>query len=321
MLQRIVDHDGSDLHARGERTAVHARARQPHARSRTCGPIDRSMLAGVIGALTERRPNLRGEFDHAGEADLSYELDGRRALPREHLQGARSPRADAARDPGRGAAHRRHRRAAGAQGSRARAPRAGAGDRRDGLGQDDHARGHDRPHQPRRRRSTSSRSRTRSRSCTPNHQSIVSQREVGADTLRLPAGAAARAAPGPGRDPDRRDPRRGDDAHGARRCGDRPPRARDAPHDQRAGDDRARARPVPVRRRAAGARDARGRAQGHRVAAPGQHDRRQAHGRRRGDGLTRRASPTASPTPRRPPRSPRRSPTASTTACRRSTRR
>jgi twitching motility protein PilT len=40
------------------------------------GAIDRATLAGVIGALTERRPNLRGEFDHAGEADLSYELPG-----------------------------------------------------------------------------------------------------------------------------------------------------------------------------------------------------------------------------------------------------
>ena len=41
-------------------------------------------------------------------------------------------------------------------------------------------------------------------------RSIINQREVGSDTAELRPGAAARPAPGPRRDPDRRDARRGD---------------------------------------------------------------------------------------------------------------
>ncbi|MCW2920863.1 MAG: twitching motility protein [Thermoleophilia bacterium] len=73
MLQRIVDFDGSDLHAR-ENEPPFMRVHGNLTQIPDIGPLDRPMLAGVIGALTERRPNLRGEFDHAGEADLSYEL-------------------------------------------------------------------------------------------------------------------------------------------------------------------------------------------------------------------------------------------------------
>jgi twitching motility protein PilT len=73
MLQRIVEHDGSDLHVR-ENEPPFMRRHGSLQHVPDLGPIDRPTLAGVIGALTERRPNLRGEFDHAGEADLSYEL-------------------------------------------------------------------------------------------------------------------------------------------------------------------------------------------------------------------------------------------------------
>ncbi len=75
MLQRIVELDGSDLHAR-ENEPPFMRRHGTLMHIPDIGPLDRQTLAGVIGALTDRRPNLRGEFDHAGEADLSYELSG-----------------------------------------------------------------------------------------------------------------------------------------------------------------------------------------------------------------------------------------------------
>ncbi|MCW2922627.1 MAG: twitching motility protein, partial [Thermoleophilia bacterium] len=75
MLQRIVELDGSDLHAR-ENEPPFMRRHGNLVQLPDVGPLDRAALAGVIGALTAGRPNLRGEFDHAGEADLSYELDG-----------------------------------------------------------------------------------------------------------------------------------------------------------------------------------------------------------------------------------------------------
>ena len=100
-----------------------------------------------------------------------------------------------------------------------RARRGGArhrpGHRHDRLGQVDDAGGDDRPHQRDARASTSSRSRTRSSSCTATSARSINQREVGMDTGVLQARAAPRPAPGPGRDPDRRDARRGDGPHRA----------------------------------------------------------------------------------------------------------
>ena len=67
-----------------------------------------------------------------------------------------------------------------------------------------------------------------------DRNSIINQREVGAGHRLLRARAAPRAAPGPGRDPDRRDARRGDGPHRAQRGRDRPPRALHAAHGRRA---------------------------------------------------------------------------------------
>ncbi len=68
---------------------------------------------------------------------------------------------------------------------------------------------------------------------------------------------AACPAPGPGRDPDRRDARRGDRAHGAVGGRDRPPRALDRPHAGRDGDGQPDHRLLPAPPAAAGAGDAR----------------------------------------------------------------
>ena len=90
----------------------------------------------------------------------------------------------------------------------------------------------------------------------------------------LQARPAARAAPGPGRDPGRRDARRGDRPHRAVRGRDRPPRALHAAHRRRAGDDQPHHRLLPAPSAAAGPRDDRRHAEGHRLPAPRPHRRR-----------------------------------------------
>ncbi len=81
-----------------------------------------------------------------------------------------------------------------------------------------------------------------------------------ADLRRRPEG---RTAPGPRRDPRRRDARPRDDLDGADRRRDRPPRLRHAAHAERAVDDRPRHRRLPAAPAAAGARPALGRPPGH----------------------------------------------------------
>ena len=91
----------------------------------------------------------------------------------------------------------------------------------------------------------------------------------------LQARAAPRAAPGPGRDPRRRDARRGDGPHRAVRGRDRPPRALDAPHRGRARDDQPHHRLLPAPPAAAGARDDRRHAEGRHLPAARAARRRQ----------------------------------------------
>jgi hypothetical protein len=79
-------------------------------------------------------------------------------------------------------------------------------------------------------------------------------RHAAADRAGLPRRPAPRAAPGSGRDPDRRDARPRDDLDGDHRRRDGPPGVRHAAHDERDLDRRSHHRRVPDRRAAAGAR-------------------------------------------------------------------
>ena len=63
----------------------------------------------------------------------------------------------------------------------------------------------------------------------------INQREIGSDTASFKR-ALAGAAPGPGRDPDRRDARRGDGADRAVSCRNRTPRVLDTAHGRRGRD-------------------------------------------------------------------------------------
>jgi twitching motility protein PilT len=74
VLAAVVANDGSDLHVReGEPPFMRRHGTLVHVPDMQ--PLDRATVAGMIGALTMRRPGLREEFEHAGEADLSYELE------------------------------------------------------------------------------------------------------------------------------------------------------------------------------------------------------------------------------------------------------
>ncbi|MCW2974451.1 MAG: twitching motility protein, partial [Thermoleophilia bacterium] len=75
MLTSIVGHDGSDLHVR-EGEPPFMRKHGTLMPVPEFGVVDSATLTGIIGALTVKRPTLRGEFEEAGEADLSYQVDG-----------------------------------------------------------------------------------------------------------------------------------------------------------------------------------------------------------------------------------------------------
>ena len=91
---------------------------------------------------------------------------------------------------------------------------------------------------------------------------IVNQRELGSDAQSFAAGPEGRPAPGPRRDPRRRDARPGDDLHRPDRGRDRPPRLRDPAHAGRAADDRPHHRRLPRPPAGPGPRAALGRAAG-----------------------------------------------------------
>ena len=103
---------------------------------------------------------------------------------------------------------------------------------------------------------------------------LVNQRELGSDAQSFGDGAEGRPAPGPRRDPGRRDARPRDDLDRPDRGRDRPPRVRDAAHAGHRADDRPHHRRVPRPPAGPGARAALGRAAGH-------HDPAAAADRRR----------------------------------------
>ena len=151
--------------------------------------------------------------------------------------------------------------------------------RHDRLRQVDHARGDARPHEPDDGQAHRH-DRGPDRVPAPRPQ-LDHQPARGRLRHRVvQARPAARAAPGPGHDPDRRDARRGDRPDRAERGRDRPPRALDAPHGRRLGVDQPHHRLLPAAPAAAGARDDRRHAEGHRLPAA-RPDRRRQRPRRR----------------------------------------
>jgi hypothetical protein len=171
-------------------------------------------------------------------------------VPRQRADPEGGARPRDAPDPAEAAVVRADRPAGIGAAAVAPAPRPRAGHRPDRFGQDDDAGDDDRLDQQATATCTSSRSRTRSSTTTPQ--------EVAGDAARgrhrravVRGGDAPRAAPGPRRDPARRDARPRDDLGGDHRRRDGPPGVRHAAHDRRCPHRRSHHRPVPAR--AAGA--------------------------------------------------------------------
>ena len=95
---------------------------------------------------------------------------------------------------------------------------------------------------------------------------VVTQREIGPDAPSFAEALRAAPAPGPGRDPPRRDARPRDDRDLADRRRDRAPRPRHPAHAERSVHDRPRHRRLPARPAGAGAHAAREHPPGHRHA-------------------------------------------------------
>ena len=214
-------------------------------------------------------PDKLAEFEAENEVDFSYARRGPRPLPRQRLPPARLDLDRHARDPGRHQVRRGARRCRRSITRLAEEERGiilltgttGSGKSTTLAAMIDHM------------------NRTMHKHIVTiedpieflhrDRNSIINQREVGAGHGVVQARPAARAAPGPGRHPGRRDARRGDGPHRAERGRDRPPRALHAAHRRRVGDDQPHHRLLPAASAAAGARDDRRHAQGHRLPAPG----------------------------------------------------
>ena len=230
-MRTLVERGGSDLHIKVGSPAA-ARITATWARSSR----DRRSPPRTPSAPSRRSPTRKPSerIRRRRRGRLRLRDPRRRALPRQRLPPARFgldrlPR-DSLRGPQRSPS-------SGCREAVRKLAESQRGivlaDRHHRLRQEHDPGGDDRPHQRATGRVTSSPSRTRSSTCTATRRSIVNQREIGADTESFAAGDAARPAPGPRRDPDRRDARRGDGPHGALRRRDRPPRALDPPHPRR----------------------------------------------------------------------------------------
>ena len=168
----------------------------------------------------------------------------RQALPRQRVHAARRDLGRLPCDPARDPELRDAPHAAGRPPPRRRAARARARHRSDRIGQVDDTRGDDRPHQPH-EEAAHHHDRGSDRDA-PSRPQQHRQPARGGDRHRLLlAGAPPRAAPGPGRDPDRRAPRPGDGRDRAAGGRVRPPRLLDHAHRRLGRDDRPDDRVLP----------------------------------------------------------------------------
>ena len=282
-LRYVVEREGSDLHvkvASPPMARIHGalrpiegsepltRARRPRRRSSTSSPTQRCSRSSPTRARRTsptRSAGCRGSASTPSASAASVSI-ACRAIPFQ-------VRTIDDLGPARGDPH-----------ARRAAARDRPADRHDRLGQVDDAGGDDRPHQL---EPLAAHRHPRGPDRVPApRQALDHQPARGRPGHReLRPRDAQGAAPGPGRDPDRRDARRGDGPHRARGRRDRPPRALHAPHPGRVGDDQPDHRLLPAPPPAAGAGDARVDAAGRGLAAARPADRRQRAGRGlRGDG-------------------------------------
>ena len=253
-LRYVVEREGSDLHvkvASPPMARVHGALRPIEGTE----PLTEEDTEGALEHILRRRA-AAGGVRQRGRGRLLLRDPRAVALPGQRLSPAGLRLDRLPRDPLPGADDRRPRAARGDPQAGRAAARDHPAHRDDRLGQVDDPGGDDRPHQldplpPRRH------PRGPDRVPAPR-QALDHQPARGRSRHReLREGDAPGAAAGPRRDPDRRDARRGDRPHGARRRRDRAPRAVHAAHPRRHRDDQPDRRLLPAAPSAAGAGDAR----------------------------------------------------------------
>ena len=274
----ILRHDGALQ--RGRRLAAAHRA----AARRGAGHGHGTRLGAARDLRPDRRPRPRL---HASRPSAS----ARQRLPPARRDLVRVPR-----DPEQGARLRRPRPARGDRAAGRRAARPRPLHRRDGIGEDDHARGDHRAHQrhaPVPHRHDRGPDRDPARRPARDRQPARDR----AGHALVQRGPPPGAAPGPRRDPDRRDARRRDGAD--RDAGGRvgPPRPLDPAHDGCGRVDRPDRRVLPAPEAPAGAVDPGRRAPRRDQPAAAAAPRPRPCPRRRGDG---RERPDRRPDPREP---------------------
>ena len=220
LLSEMMARNASDLHIKaGSPPVIRVDGELALLDEPALTPEDTKDVAASI--MTDKQ--IR-RFSEHNEIDFAYSLPdlGRFRVNVFHQRGsigircARSRRASRA---SRSCTSRSH------QAARRRAARPRPRHRHRRLGQDHHAGGDDRPHQPHRARHIV----TIEDPIEVLHQDkkcIINQREIGIDTDSYADGAQVRAPPGPRRHPHRRDARPRDGRGGAHRRGDRQPRDR-----------------------------------------------------------------------------------------------
>ena len=234
LLARAVELGASDIHLKLGRPPI-IRRDGALGELRVARPARRADLRGALERVCAGVAREAQQFHESGDLDS-------RTPPTSCRASASTPSASAARSRSPSASSRARCRPStssslppGVPRARRGAPRPRPRHGRDRLGQDDDARRDDRPHQP-----VAAAAHRHDRGPDrdpPSRPRLHRQPARGRARHRVVrAGAPPRAAPGPGRDPDRRAPRRGDGADRAPGGRVRPPRALDDAHDRRRRD-------------------------------------------------------------------------------------
>ena len=262
LLEEMIERDASDLHiTAGDRPKLRIDGDITDSNADdVLSPKDTLQLAYSI--LTE---NQKKRFEIEDELDFSFGIQN---LARFRGNCFKQRGCVSHGDPADPVQHPHVRRAGtlagGGEDGRA-AARPGAGHGPDGLGQDHHARRDDRQDQPRAPR-PHHHGRGPDRVHPPPPELHRQPARGGRRHEELRERAQVRAAPGPRRDPHRRNARPRDDRGRAHDRRDGPPRVRHAAHELRGRGDQPHHGRVPGAPAAADARAAGVRARGHRDA-------------------------------------------------------
>jgi twitching motility protein PilT len=189
ILRAAAERGASDIHVKAD-DVIRARV-DGRLIALTRQPLSAEQTRAVAMALVTDEKD-RARLDAVPDHDCSYALEGR-AVPRQHHAAAGDALGGAPPHPGRRADARRARAAGGGGAHRRGGARDGARDRRDRVGQVEHAGGDDPPRERARRKHVVTLENPIEFVHT-DIRSSVTQREVGLDTESFRRGSARRSA-------------------------------------------------------------------------------------------------------------------------------